>query len=235
MKIIAIISSPHAEGSGATLVREALKGAEEAGASVHEVFLPSLRIEYCRDCRACTSTGRCAVQDDFPGLRDMLCEADGIILSSPTYGPGMCARMKNLVDRLGQYAFLTSTFGGKYVVGISTASGFGAAKVAALLASSIRDSVFRRAYVSGTLAVNLHGRHASALPSVLLKARALGRGMARDIREGRRYPLQNLPGRLLGALLLRPMMRQAIVSNRKSMGGVYRELVRTGIVAGSEA
>ncbi len=235
MKVIGIISSPHANGNGAALVREALAGARKAGASVQEVFLPSLRIEYCRDCRACTTSGRCAVQDDFPKLREMLCEADGIILSSPTYGPGMCARMKNLVDRLGQYAFLTSTFGGKYVIGISTASGFGASKIAAQLASTIRDSVFRRAYVTGTLAVTLRGRHVSAMPTILRKARALGSRMAGDIRQGRRYPLQNLLGRLPNALLLRPMMRRAIVSNREAMGGVYAQLVRAGIVAGSEA
>jgi hypothetical protein len=104
MKVVGIISSPHAEGNGATLVREALQGAKEAGALVLEVFLPKYRIEYCRDCRACMSTGRCAVQDDFQELRQLLCEADGIILSTPTYGAD--------------------------VIGIATAGSFGAAKAA---------------------------------------------------------------------------------------------------------
>jgi multimeric flavodoxin WrbA len=235
MKVIGISSSPHAGGNGATLVREALAGAKEAGAEVQEVFLPDYRIEYCRDCRTCTTIGRCAVKDDFPKLRDMMREADGLILSSPTYGPGMSARMKNLVDRLGQFAFLTSTFGGKYAIGISTAGSFGASKVARQLAASIRDSVFRRACVCGTLAVHLRRRDVSAMPQVLVKARALGRRMARDIRAGRRYPLQNLVGRLPNALLLRPMIRQAIVSNSKAMGGVYEELVRSGIVVAAEA
>jgi hypothetical protein len=202
---------------------------------VQEVFLPDYRIEFCRDCRTCTTTGRCAVKDDFPKLRDMMREADGLILSSPTYGPGMSARMKNLVDRLGQFAFLTSTFGGKYVIGISTAASFGAKKIARLLAASIRDSVFRRAYVCGTLAVHMRGKHVSHMPRVLLAARVLGRRMALDIRVGRRYPMQNLLGRLPNALLIRPMLRQAIVSNREAMRGVYEELVSSGIVAASQA
>lgn len=231
MKVIGIISSPHAAGNGAALVREALAGAEEAGASVQEVFLADLRIEYCRDCRACTRTGRCAIDDDFWALREMLLEADGIILSSPTYGPGMAARMKNLVDRLGQFAFLASLFGGKHVAAIATASSFGAKKIAATLASSVRDGVFRRGYVSGTLAVHLRGRHVSGMPGVLAKARALGGRVARDIRAGRRYPLQNLPGRLPIALFLRPMIRQAVLANRREMAGVYEQLVRTGLVA----
>jgi multimeric flavodoxin WrbA len=235
MKVIGIISSPHANGNGATLIREALKGAEEAGASVEEVFLPNYRIEYCRDCGACTSTGRCVVQDDFPRLRDMLREADGIILGSPTYAKAPCARMKSLLDRLGMFAWMTSTFGGKYVAGVATGSSFGAPKVAEQLAGWLRDSVFRRAYVCGTLGVHLRGRNVSAMPRILLKARALGSRMAADIRAGRRYPLQNLFGRLPNALFLRPMLRKAILGNRNLMGGVYEELVRTGVVARSEA
>ena len=121
MKVIGIISSPHAKGNGATSVREALRGAEEAGASIKEVFLPNYRIEYCRDCGACISSGRCAIQDDFQEVRELLLEADAIVLSSPAYGTEACARMKNLFDRLGQCAFLASTFGGKYVVGLATA------------------------------------------------------------------------------------------------------------------
>ncbi len=235
MKIVGIISSPHAEGNSAALVREALRGAAEAGASVVEVFLPSFRIEYCKDCRGCTSRGLCPVQDDFPKLRELLCEADGVILSTPTYAKAPCARIKNLLDRLGQFAWMTSTFGGKYVAAIATASSFGAAATAKHLAACLRDSVFRRAYVSGTLGVQLRGHQASAMPQALLKAHALGRKIASDIRAARRYPLQNLVGRLPNALFLRPIIRQAIIKNQEAMRGVYEELVRTGIVARTEA
>ncbi len=235
MKVTGIISSPHAKGNSATLVREALRGAEEAGASTQEVFLPDYRIEYCRDCRACISSGRCAVQDDFGQVRQMMLEADGIILSSPNYANGPCARLRNLIDRLGQYAFLTSSFGGKYVVGLSTAGSFGAAKVAGQLAALIRDSVFRRGYVSGTLGVHMRGKHVSQMPQALGKARGLGRKMAEDIRSSRRYPFQNLLGRLPNALFLRPLIKRAILSNKKAMNGVHAELLRSGILAQDQA
>jgi len=235
MKVIGIISSPHANGNGATLVRTALEGAAEAGADVQQVFLPDYRIEFCRDCQACMKTGRCVVQDDFPKLRDMLNEADGIVLCSPTYAKAPCARMKNLLDRLGMFAWMASTFGGKYVAAIATAGSFGATETANQLAAAVRDGLFRRAYVSGTLGVSLRGQHVSAMPEILSKARALGGRIASDIRAGRRYPLQNLFGRLPSALLMRPMIKQAIVKNRSRMNGVYEELVRTGVVARSEA
>jgi multimeric flavodoxin WrbA len=65
MKIVGVISSPHADGNGAALVREALRGAQEADASVAEVFLRDYRIEFCNDCRVCIKSGRCVVDDDF--------------------------------------------------------------------------------------------------------------------------------------------------------------------------
>jgi multimeric flavodoxin WrbA len=230
MKIVGVISSPHADGNGAALVREALRGAQEADASVAEVFLRDYRIEFCNDCRVCIKSGRCVVDDDFQKLRDLLCEADGIILSSPAYGGAVCARMKNLLDRLGQYAFLTSTFGGKYVIGIATTSSFAAKKVARQLAAAMRDGIFRRAYVSSTLAVHLRGQHVRTMPRVLLKARTLGSKMVADIRKGRRFPLQNLAGRFPKALFLRPLIKQGIIKNKEAMKGVYEELVHREIL-----
>jgi multimeric flavodoxin WrbA len=233
MKVVGIIASSHAEGNSATLVREALAGAAQAGAAVSEVRLGECSIEFCRDCRACLRSGRCAIEDDFQKVRTSLIEADGIILSSPTYGAAMCARMKNVFDRLGQYAFLTSTLGGKYVAGIATASSFGAAKVARQLAANVQHSVFRRAYVSGSLGVHLRGRHVSSIPGALRAASALGRKMVSDFDAKRKFPLQNLAARLSNALIMRPLIRKGIERNREPMRGVYEELVRTGILSGA--
>jgi len=231
MKVVGVIASPHAEGSGAALVRAALAGAREEGAVTSEIFLSEYRIEYCRDCRACMRTGRCVIADDFHKVRDMLSDADGIILSSPTYGAAMNARMKNLFDRLGQFAFLTSFLGGKYVAGIATASSFGAKKVARGLAAGVQHGIFRRAFVSGTLGVHLKGRHVSDVPRALYAANALGRKMVGDCLAKWTYPLQGLVSRLSNALIMRPLIRKGIEANRDTMGGVYNELVRTGIIA----
>lgn len=235
MKVIGIIGSPHAAGNGATLVREALAGAKAAGADVEEVFLPEHRVEFCRNCDACLKTGRCAVADDFAALRDRLLAADGIILSSPTYAKAPCARVKNLLDRFGQFAWLASTFGGKYVAGIATGSSFGAPAVAKQLTGALASGVFRRAYVSGTLGVHLRGSKVSMMPKALQQARALGAKVASDAAAGKRFPLQNLGGRLPNALLMRPMLAKAIVAHRDAMRGVYDELVRTGALAPAEA
>ena len=229
MKVVGIIASPHAEGSGAALVREALAGARKAGANASEVFLPDMHIEFCRDCRACMRTARCVIEDDFQKVRDQLMAADGIVLCSPTYGAAMSARMKNLFDRLGQFAYLTSSLGGKYVVGMATASSFGARKVARQLAAGVQQSVFGRGYISGTLAVHLRGRHVSSQPKALSAASALGRKLVADIRGRKKFPFQNLLGRLPNALIMRPMIRKGIERNKDAMRGVYEELARKGV------
>ncbi len=59
----------------------------------------------------------------------------------------------------------------------------------------------------------------------LLKVRVRGRRMASDIRAGRRFPLQNLAGRLPYALLLRPMIRQGIANNKEAMKGKIDQLL----------
>jgi multimeric flavodoxin WrbA len=231
MKVVGIISSPHEEGASATLVREALTAAQEAGAEVREIFLARMSIEFCRACGACLSSGRCPIQDDFERVKSDLAEADGVILSSPTYGAAVSARVKNLFDRLGQFAFLTSFFGGKYVAAIATAGSFGNKATLEQLTSLPRGGVFQRARVSCTLAVNLHGQRVQDLPDARQKAEALGRRLAEDIRRGRRYPLQGLRNRIFNSLLMRPMLGRGIRDHRdKGLRAVYAELVRKGLL-----
>ncbi len=231
MKIVGVISSPHQDGNSATLVREALGAARAAGVEVEEVFLPAYRIEFCRACGACLKTGSCPIQDDFLQLKVLLKEADGIILSTPTYGAAPGARIKNLLDRLGQLAFLTSFFGGKYLAAIVTAGSFGHKATAAQLTAAALGSVFQRARISGTLALTLRGRQVRDMPAALSQARRLGRRIAEDIRRRRDYPLQGLGTRILNRLLMRPMMSQAIRRHReKGLQAVFAELAARGLL-----
>ncbi len=226
MKVVGVVSSPHQDGNSATLVREALGAAKAAGAEVEELFLPACRIEFCRACGTCLQTGSCPLQDDFQQVKALLREADGIILSTPTYGAAPSARIKNLLDRLGQLAFLTSFFGGKYLAAVVTAGSFGHKATAAQLTAAAHGSVFQRARVSGALALTLRGRQVRDIPQALGQARRLGRRIVEDIRRRRGYPLQGLGIRILNRLLLRPMMGQAITRHReKGLQAVYANLV----------
>lgn len=234
MKVVGIVSSSNRRGNSATLLREALEGARTAGAEVEELYLPDLDIGFCRGCMTCSRRGACVLSDDFARVRTALLEADGIILSSPTYGAAPCARMKNVFDRLGMFEYLTSAvFGGKYVAAIATCASFGAKETVDYLAHLPLGTVFQRAFVSGKLTVKVSGgRHVADMPKTLQHARDLGARVVADFGRGRRYPLQGLTGQLLNSLMLRPAIAKGIADHKDGeMRGVYRELAGRGLIA----
>ncbi len=236
IQVIAVMSSARPNGNTAILVREALKGAEEEGAEIAEILLPKYQINFCQGCLKCMVDGRCYMDDDFEQVKALLQAASGIILSSPTYGGAPCARMKNLLDRLGLFErFTSATFGGKYVVGISTARSAGdARRVAKGLAAMLTNGVFERGYVTGYLGASSGANGVEHDPGALRKARALGRKLVWNIRSGQRYPLQNLVGQLMNRLILTPSYRKAILDYREGpVKGVYNNLRQRGILVQS--
>jgi multimeric flavodoxin WrbA len=68
------------------------------------VYLYSLNIEACVDCKACKKGSfQCALRDDMPKLYPKLEEADTIVFGTPLYWYGPSAKMKMLLDRLRPY------------------------------------------------------------------------------------------------------------------------------------
>ena len=232
MKVVGVISSANHEGNSATLAREALRGAASLGAATTEIFLPQYRVEFCTGCLRCLAEGRCYQPDEFESLRSALIEADGIIISSPTFGAAPNARLKNLFDRLGLFERFTSSLGGKYVVAVSTASNPGAArKVAKSIARLAADGVFKRGYIVGTIGAKARPREMGVEPRTLRRAGELGKKLAREIEHGRRHPLQNLSGTLLNGLLMKPMFHKAILEHKDGMmKGVYCSLKARGLI-----
>ena len=91
------------------LVKEALMGAEEAGAEVEIVRLLDLNIKPCTGCNACVEnlfekggSGDCIIKkDDFKFIDEKILEADGIVLGSPIYEASIHGYLKVLLDRMG--------------------------------------------------------------------------------------------------------------------------------------
>jgi multimeric flavodoxin WrbA len=91
------------------MVKEALMGAEEAGAEVQFLRLQDLHIKPCTGCNSCVvdlmekgGGGRCTLKnDDFPFVDDLVMESDGLILGSPIYEKSPTGQLKTLEDRMG--------------------------------------------------------------------------------------------------------------------------------------
>lgn len=235
MKVVGIISSANRRGNTATLVREALRGAEEHGAEVKEIFLAEHDLGFCTGCLHCTAQGRCPLPDDLEDLRKLVYEADGLIIGSPTYANSYNATFKNFCERLGMFTLFTSSFGGKYVACVSTANGKAARKTAAQIAGMFRMGFFQRTYLTGTLGIGVLDKgkrvNVSGKPDALLQARALGAKVAGDIAVKKRYPLQNLPLRIITRLNLKPMMTKYILTNRDGREkATYENLKLRGLI-----
>ena len=91
------------------MVKEALMGAEEAGAEVQFLRLQDYYIKPCTGCNSCVvdlmekgGGGACVLKnDDFPFIDDLIMECDGLILGSPIYEKSPTGQLKSLEDRMG--------------------------------------------------------------------------------------------------------------------------------------
>ncbi len=98
-KIVAIHGSPRRNGNTSTLLRQAVKGARDAGAEVREFVLRDLKMSPCLEIYKCKESGRCAIQDDFQIVHDAMLSSDGLILASPIFFYTVSAHTKILMDR----------------------------------------------------------------------------------------------------------------------------------------
>jgi multimeric flavodoxin WrbA len=91
------------------MVKEALMGAEEAGAEVQFLRLQDYYIKPCTGCNSCVidlmekgGGGACVLKnDDFPFIDDKIMDCDGLILGSPIYEKSPTGQLKTLEDRMG--------------------------------------------------------------------------------------------------------------------------------------
>jgi len=97
--VLGISASPREGGNTDLLLREALRGAESAGAACEYVGLRRLKIGPCLECYACARDGRCRIEDDFQGVLDRLIAADRIVFATPVFFMAVSAQAKLLIDR----------------------------------------------------------------------------------------------------------------------------------------
>jgi multimeric flavodoxin WrbA len=98
-KIAAIYGSPRRKGNTATLLKNAIRGALDAGAEVDEIVIRDLKLSPCLEIYACKETGTCVMKDDFAAVRERILSASGIILASPIFFYAVSAHTKILMDR----------------------------------------------------------------------------------------------------------------------------------------
>lgn len=103
-KIIAVNAGPRMGWNTDTLVTEASKGSESAGAEVKRYDLFRLeKYTGCISCFGCKKEkfkGHCICRDGLTPVLDDIREADGLIIGSPNYLSEMTASFRALYERL---------------------------------------------------------------------------------------------------------------------------------------
>lgn len=103
-KIVAVNCSPRTTWNTATLVREAVKGAQEQGAEVEVFDLYKLKqFTGCISCFGCKlpqSLGKCICKDGLAPVLEAIRNADGLIIGSPNYLGDVTSGFRALFERL---------------------------------------------------------------------------------------------------------------------------------------
>ena len=103
-KIVVVNAGPRKGWNTDTLLTEAARGAEDAGASIQRFDL--FRLEKYTGCISCfgckreKNKGRCVCRDGLAPVLDAIRESDGLIIGSPNYLSELTASFRALYERL---------------------------------------------------------------------------------------------------------------------------------------
>lgn len=126
MKTIILNGSPRKNWNTAMLLKEAEKGAGEAGSETEYIDLYDLQFTGCRSCMACKRKDgercKCFWKDDLSPVIDRIFQADSLIIGSPIYLGDITSQVHALIERLHfcalSYDDYSNYFKGKVNVGI---------------------------------------------------------------------------------------------------------------------
>ena len=103
-KIVVVNAGPRRGWNTDTLITEAARGAESAGATLERFDLFRLeKYTGCISCFGCKKTknqGRCICRDGLTPVLDAIRTSDGLIIGSPNYLSEMTASFRALYERL---------------------------------------------------------------------------------------------------------------------------------------
>jgi multimeric flavodoxin WrbA len=132
MHVLILSGSRNTGGQTARCANAVAKGLAKNGATSETIFLPTLKIEHCRQCDPdgwgiCKREGNCIIQDDFSFLVTKIQSADCVVFTTPVYFSDLCESMRVFLDRLRRITFFqnNTVLRGKAAIGICVAGGGG--------------------------------------------------------------------------------------------------------------
>jgi len=107
MKVVAFNGSPRKNGNTSIMIKRAFKKLEESGIECEMVNIAGKIKSGCTACMKCRKNKdkKCSITDDIINeCIAKMCEAQAMIIGSPTYFAGLTSETKALIDRAGYVA-----------------------------------------------------------------------------------------------------------------------------------
>ncbi len=98
-RILVLSTSPRIGGNSETLADVFIKGAEQTGHETKKICLYDKKIEFCKGCLGCQTTGKCILRDDAERIIAQMKAMDVLVFATPIYFYEMSGQMKTLLDR----------------------------------------------------------------------------------------------------------------------------------------
>ena len=112
-KIVVITGSPRKNGNSFAMTDAFIKAAEAKGHTITRFDAALKKVDGCRACETCFSTGKaCTFDDDFNTIAPAILEADVIVFTMPVYWYSIPAQIKGVIDRI-----FSMVVGGKDIAG----------------------------------------------------------------------------------------------------------------------
>ena len=112
-KIVVLTGSPRKNGNSFAMTDAFIKAAEEKGHTITRFDAALKKVDGCRACETCFSTGKaCTFDDDFNTIAPAILEADVIVFTMPVYWYSIPAQIKGVIDRI-----FSMVVGGKDIAG----------------------------------------------------------------------------------------------------------------------
>ena len=118
-RILVLSTSPRIGGNSETLADVFIKGAEEAGHETKKICLYDKKIEFCKGCLGCQTTGKCILRDDAERIIAQMKAMDVLVFATPIYFYEMSGQMKTLLDRTNPLFPAESEFRDIYLLATS--------------------------------------------------------------------------------------------------------------------
>lgn len=110
MNILAFQGSPRKNGNSSVLLKQFLKGAGDADATIDVIVAQDINLKYCTGCLKCNIIKRCAIRnDEWQSLSQKILSADVIVFASPVYFHHLTAPLKKIIDRFRSFMHVQIT------------------------------------------------------------------------------------------------------------------------------